>query len=81
MSRKAVACIPASTTNLGPGFDVLGLALKLYSTISLEEIDSDVRVVVHGVDRDKISASVDNIALNLQTIYFRKPVINQRVSS
>ena len=30
-NQKATACIPASTTNLGPGFDVLGLALQLYS--------------------------------------------------
>ena len=35
MPNKATARVPASTTNLGPGFDVLGLALQLYSTISL----------------------------------------------
>ena len=72
MLRKAIACIPASTTNLGPGFDVLGLALKLYSTVSLEEIDSDVIVDVHGVDQDKISASVDNIAFESANYVFQK---------
>ena len=28
--------VPASTTNLGPGFDVLGMALKLYNTVEVE---------------------------------------------
>ncbi|HEX3183949.1 MAG TPA: hypothetical protein VHQ94_04090, partial [Pyrinomonadaceae bacterium] len=26
-------CLPASTSNLGPGFDCFGLALKLYLTV------------------------------------------------
>src|SRR4051812_10370886 len=28
--------IPASTTNLGPGFDALGLALQLYNQVTVE---------------------------------------------
>ena len=34
MSAKSVeVCLPASTSNLGPGFDCFGLALKLYLTV------------------------------------------------
>jgi len=29
--------VPASTSNLGPGFDCLGLALGLYNELTLEE--------------------------------------------
>tara|TARA_B100000809_G_scaffold257790_1_gene299987 strand:+ start:285 stop:1208 length:924 start_codon:yes stop_codon:yes gene_type:complete len=72
MFGKAIACVPASTTNLGPGFDVLGLALKLYSTIELEEIDSGVGIVVHGVDQDKIPMSTDNIAFESANYIFQK---------
>ncbi|HWP35772.1 MAG TPA: homoserine kinase, partial [Thermodesulfobacteriota bacterium] len=28
--------MPASSANLGPGFDALGLALALYNTVTLE---------------------------------------------
>ncbi len=63
MSRKAIARIPASTTNLGPGFDVLGLALQLYSTVELEETDGGREVDVAGIDVDKISATTENIGL------------------
>jgi homoserine kinase len=32
--------VPASTSNLGPGFDCLGLALRLYNTTTLTRADS-----------------------------------------
>jgi len=32
-SRAFDVCLPASTSNLGPGFDCFGLALKLYLTV------------------------------------------------
>lgn len=31
--------VPASTANIGPGFDALGLALNLYNTYTFEEVD------------------------------------------
>ena len=70
MSLKATARIPASTTNLGPGFDVLGLALQLYSTVTLEITGSKTEVVVSGVDVDKIPSSTEHIAFQaVETIY------------
>lgn len=38
--------VPASTANLGPGFDALGLALGLYDVIELWETGSGLRVEV-----------------------------------
>jgi len=40
--RKASVTVrvPATTANLGPGFDTLGIALKLHNQISLREIDA-----------------------------------------
>ena len=32
--------VPATTANLGPGFDTLGIALKLHNQISIREIDT-----------------------------------------
>lgn len=39
---------PASSANLGPGFDVLGLAVALYNTIELEEGGSGLELTVTG---------------------------------
>ena len=37
---KVTVKVPATSANLGPGFDSFGLALTLYNTITLEETDS-----------------------------------------
>ncbi len=37
--------VPATTANLGPGFDALGIALNMYNTFSFEEIDSGVEIL------------------------------------
>jgi len=36
MSKKITVQVPATSANLGPGFDVLGVALKLYNDVVLE---------------------------------------------
>ena len=33
--------VPATTANLGPGFDCLGVALKLYNTIAIKRENSN----------------------------------------
>jgi homoserine kinase len=43
--------VPATSANLGPGFDVLGLALGLYNDIAFEEADR-VTVTVEGEGAD-----------------------------
>ncbi|MDE0297519.1 MAG: homoserine kinase [Candidatus Poribacteria bacterium] len=72
MSRKAIARVPASTTNLGPGFDVLGLALQLYSTVELEETGSGREVVVSGIDANKIPSTSENISLQAAELVFER---------
>lgn len=45
VERRVNVRVPGSTTNLGPGFDSLGLALRIYSRISfdlLQEPDDDI---------------------------------------
>ena len=34
---KVSVKVPASSANLGPGFDCMGMALPLYNTITIEE--------------------------------------------
>ena len=44
----ATAVVAASSANLGPGFDSLGLALSLYDEIAVEVTDSGLVVEVEG---------------------------------
>lgn len=37
----AATCVPASTSNLGPGYDSLGLALDLHNTVQLTRLPAD----------------------------------------
>ena len=48
--------VPATTANLGPGFDCLGLALRLYLNLEIEEIEEDLVIEYQGEGAEKFSA-------------------------
>ena len=51
--------VPATTANLGPGFDTLGLALALYNTLTFEELAEGL--YFEGVDPEY--ATAENLAV------------------
>lgn len=53
--------IPATTANMGPGFDTLGMALKLYNIVEMEEIGTSLSIDVEGDGADKIPRHSGNI--------------------
>lgn len=52
--KKARVRVPASTANLGPGFDVLGLALKLHNVIEVEEAQEGFELRVKGEGKEAL---------------------------
>jgi len=52
--RKITIRVPASTANLGSGFDVLGLALGLYNTIEMETTSRGVELTVEGEGAERL---------------------------
>ena len=46
--------VPASSANLGPGFDALGLALTLHDEVTGEVVDSGLEIRVTGEGRDGV---------------------------
>lgn len=44
--------IPATTANMGPGFDTLGMALKLYNEIEVEKIDKGIEFLQNNEPSD-----------------------------
>ncbi|MEP6603833.1 MAG: homoserine kinase [Spartobacteria bacterium] len=41
---KVIVRVPASTSNLGPGFDCLGVALRIYNTVKIARADRKQRL-------------------------------------
>jgi homoserine kinase len=52
--------VPATSANLGPGFDALGLALALYNDVVAHEADG-VMVAVEGEGAGQLPAGADNV--------------------
>ena len=57
MNRVTIR-VPATTANLGPGFDAFGCALSLYTDVTFEETDSGLEIT----GRDEAYAGPDNLA-------------------
>jgi homoserine kinase len=55
--------VPASTANLGPGFDCLGLALDLVNTITLQSGEGGAEVQVTGEGSGSLPSGEDNLCL------------------
>lgn len=59
----ASVAVAASTANLGPGFDSLGLALGLYDEVSVETTDSGLRVEVEGEGYGQVPLNADHLVV------------------
>ena len=42
--KRVTIRVPATTANLGPGFDAFGCALSLYTDVTFEETDSGLEI-------------------------------------
>ncbi|MDR1539128.1 MAG: homoserine kinase [Clostridiales bacterium] len=57
---------PATTANMGPGFDCIGMALKLYNTLWVEESEKDLEIEI--LRRQPLSIPEDETNLIYKTI-------------
>src|SRR5947207_2542689 len=64
MSRNYSFRVPAGTSNLGAGFDALGLALDMYLRVRLE-LSSKLEIVALGIDAKEIPTTSDNLILRV----------------
>ena len=79
---------PATSANLGPGFDTLGLALQLYNRFDVEIVEGDPwtpRIEVQGVLGDKLSRGPDNLFFQAFALLFQRkqadlPAVKIRMS-
>lgn len=57
--------VPASSANLGPGFDVLGLALGVYLRCTLRPSSGGLKIVAAGSEADGIPTDATNLIWKL----------------
>lgn len=63
--------VPATTANLGPGFDTMGMALEMYNTIEMDFHDS-IEITISGVGETDISRDDSNIVYQAAKMVFDK---------
>lgn len=55
--------VPATSANLGPGFDCLGMALDLHNTVEMETTAGGVRVTAEGEGAEALAGAAENLVL------------------
>ncbi len=71
VGRTVQVKVPATTANLGPGFDTLGMALALYDELSATVVASGTsRVTVEGVGESTVPTDSSNLVLQSMAATF-----------
>ena len=71
---KVSVKVPATTANIGPGFDTLGMALPLYNTVTIKETvlpgtGVDINVIADGIAMDEFA--LEHIPLDENSIVYK----------
>ena len=59
--KRVTVTIPATTANLGPGFDCLGLALGLRNEAKLTAVSTNLSITLSGEGADKLPTDATNL--------------------
>ncbi|MDD3852330.1 MAG: homoserine kinase [Syntrophomonadaceae bacterium] len=80
-NRKKIVTVkvPATSANLGPGFDTLGIALNAYLEVKLKLYEND-KIIYHGEGQETISLNIkDNYVYKAIRLLFEKAGQNSGV--
>ena len=60
---KFTVIVPATTANLGVGFDCIGAALTTYNQFRFTSVDTETKLIINveGTEADKVSINKDNL--------------------
>lgn len=75
LPSSVTVLVPATSANLGPGFDSLGLALQLHNRFEVEECDGDPllpTIEVRGKLGEEISTGPDNLFFRSFALLFER---------
>lgn len=66
--------VPATATNIGPGFDCLGMALPIYNTVTIEETvlpGTGVEINVFSDSSEADELSIEHMELNENSLVYK----------
>jgi len=63
LGRTVRVRVPASSANLGPGFDAFGLALAVYDEIVVTAVDGPTHVDVEGIGAGEVAQDESNLVV------------------
>lgn len=72
MMAQVSVTVPASTSNLGPGFDCLGMALALHNRVTLASKEGGLEVTVRGEGQDTLATDGTNLVVRAASRLFRE---------
>lgn len=64
--------VPATTANLGPGFDCMGIALKLYNQVRIEEMEKGLEISIIDDSKRFLPRDESNLVYTAMERVFRK---------
>ncbi|SJZ53949.1 homoserine kinase [Selenihalanaerobacter shriftii] len=64
--------VPATTANLGPGFDILGMALDFYNIIEVREREEGLKIEIEGLGADELPTDENNLAYQAMDYLFSR---------
>ena len=62
--------VPATSANMGPGFDSIGIALELYNHLWFEEIEEGVEIIVKRKQEIEIPTDKNNLIYKTMVDFF-----------
>ncbi|MEY4423128.1 MAG: hypothetical protein RLZZ258_231 [Actinomycetota bacterium] len=73
IGRRVSVKVPATSANLGPGFDTLGMALSYYDELEVEAVAGDGAFVeVHGEGEGEVPTDASNLVVQSIAFTFEK---------
>lgn len=64
--------VPATTANLGPGFDCLGLALDLWNDLEVEAVGNTLNITVEGEGANVVTLDTSNTIYKAMLTYAQR---------
>jgi homoserine kinase len=70
MSAAVQVRVPATVANLGPGFDTLGVALRMHLEIDIEPRKDTVEILVEGEGAEQLPLDERNLVVRAMNLFF-----------
>ena len=73
MKNEIIVKVPATSANMGSGFDCIGIALDIWNTVKVKELSSSSsKVRISGYGEDTLPTNQDNLVLQSFNRYFHE---------